>query len=138
MRRRDLASIVVGLMLLIPATLNAWQGEVIEVREGALVKVRGPGADREVRLYGTETPRHVLGVKHPAVGLMSNGEEDEKGLRVEGSFNMDVQKAVEIRSLVKQSRGRWHEDSALEVLKRRYAQGEISKEEYEGKRADLT
>ncbi len=30
------------------------------------------------------------------------GEEDEKGLRVEGSFNMDVQKAVEIRSLVKQ------------------------------------
>lgn len=30
------------------------------------------------------------------------GEEDEKGLRVEGNFNMDVQKAVEIRSLVKQ------------------------------------
>lgn len=30
------------------------------------------------------------------------GEEDEKGLLVEGSFNMDVQKAVEVRSLVKQ------------------------------------
>jgi endonuclease YncB( thermonuclease family) len=61
MRRRDLASIVVGLMLVIPATLSAWQGEVIEVREGALVKVRGQGGDREVRLYGTETPRQGQG-----------------------------------------------------------------------------
>lgn len=29
-------------------------------------------------------------------------------------------------------------DSALEVLKKRYAQGEINKEEYEGKKKDLT
>ena len=28
-------------------------------------------------------------------------------------------------------------DSALEVLKRRYARGEISREEYEGKKRDL-
>jgi putative membrane protein len=43
-----------------------------------------------------------------------------------------------IRFLVKQGQGRLHEDSALEFLKRRYAQGEINKEEYEEKRADLT
>ncbi len=41
-----------------------------------------------------------------------------------------------VRYLVRQGRGR--EDSALEVLKRRYAQGEISKEEYQEKRRDLT
>jgi putative membrane protein len=29
-------------------------------------------------------------------------------------------------------------DSALEVLKKRYARGEISKEEYEEKRKDIT
>jgi glycerol-3-phosphate acyltransferase PlsX len=28
---------------------------------------------------GSAFARHVLGVKHPKVGLMSNGEEDEKG-----------------------------------------------------------
>ncbi len=43
-----------------------------------------------------------------------------------------------IRFLVRQAQGRGHEDSALDILKRRYAQGEISKEEYEEKRGDLT
>jgi putative membrane protein len=43
-----------------------------------------------------------------------------------------------IRFLVRQGQGRGHEDSALDLLKRRYAQGEISKEEYEEKRGDLT
>ena len=42
------------------------------------------------------------------------------------------------RFFANQARGRWHAASALEVLKRRYAQGEISREEYEGKRRDLT
>jgi len=41
-----------------------------------------------------------------------------------------------IRFLVRQGRAR--ADSPLEILKRRYAQGEISKEEYEEKRRDLT
>lgn len=30
-------------------------------------------------VMGAAFARHVLGVKHPSVGLMSNGEEDEKG-----------------------------------------------------------
>ncbi len=33
--------------------------------------------------------------------------------------------------------GSSHPDSALEVLKKRYARGEIDKEEYEGKKKDL-
>jgi putative membrane protein len=43
-----------------------------------------------------------------------------------------------IRFLVRQGQERGHEGSALDFLKRRYAQGEISKEEYEEKRRDLT
>jgi len=35
------------------------------------------------------------------------------------------------------SRGRPAEDSALEILKKRYARGEISKEEFEDKKRDL-
>lgn len=42
-----------------------------------------------------------------------------------------------IRSLVRLGQGREREDSALEVLKRRYAPGEINKEEYEAHRQDL-
>ncbi len=42
-----------------------------------------------------------------------------------------------IRFLVRQGQGRGRDDSPLEILKRRYAQGEISKEEYEEKRRDL-
>lgn len=33
--------------------------------------------------------------------------------------------------------GTYHEDSALEILKRRYARGEIGKEEFEEKKRDL-
>jgi putative membrane protein len=43
-----------------------------------------------------------------------------------------------LRSLVRQGQRRSHEDSALEILKRRYARGEIGKQEYEEKRSDLT
>jgi putative membrane protein len=43
-----------------------------------------------------------------------------------------------VRYLVRQSRRAGSEDSALEILKRRYAKGEISKEEYAEKRRDLT
>ena len=35
------------------------------------------------------------------------------------------------------SRERW-EESALEILRRRYARGEISREEYEAMRRDIT
>jgi putative membrane protein len=43
-----------------------------------------------------------------------------------------------VRFLVRQGQGREREDSALEILKRRYAGGEITKEEYEAKRRDLS
>jgi putative membrane protein len=43
-----------------------------------------------------------------------------------------------VRFLARQGRTAGHEDSALEVLKRRYACGEIEKEEFEAKRKDLT
>ena len=42
-----------------------------------------------------------------------------------------------VRFLVRQGRERSQEDSALEILKRRYARGEIGKEEFEAKRKDL-
>ena len=42
-----------------------------------------------------------------------------------------------IRWLVVSSKPPRAEDSALEILKRRYAMGEISKEEYEEKKRDL-
>jgi putative membrane protein len=48
-----------------------------------------------------------------------------------------------VRFLVRQSRGgrglggQDQEDSALEILKKRYARGEIGKEEFEAKRKDL-
>ena len=42
-----------------------------------------------------------------------------------------------IRWLVISSKPSRAEDSALEILKRRYAMGEISKEEYEEKKRDL-
>ena len=43
-----------------------------------------------------------------------------------------------VRYLVRRGRTSGGEDSALEILRRRYANGEISKEEYEEKRRDLT
>lgn len=42
-----------------------------------------------------------------------------------------------VRFLVHQARGQSQGSSPLEVLKRRYAQGDISKEEFEEKRRDL-
>lgn len=33
--------------------------------------------------------------------------------------------------------GQWSEESALEILKKRYARGEIGKEEFEAKKRDL-
>ena len=41
-----------------------------------------------------------------------------------------------IRWLVSQGHGRAH-DSALEILRERYARGEINREEFEGRRRDL-
>ena len=43
-----------------------------------------------------------------------------------------------VRSLVRQGQRPREEDSSLEILKRRFARGEIGKEEYEEKRSDLT
>lgn len=42
-----------------------------------------------------------------------------------------------VRYLIRQGRSSEREDSALEILKRRYARGEIGKDEYESKRRDL-
>ena len=43
-----------------------------------------------------------------------------------------------VRYFVRQGRQSGKEDSALEILRQRYARGEVSKEEYEEKRRDLT
>jgi putative membrane protein len=43
-----------------------------------------------------------------------------------------------VRYLVRQGRAGDHQGSALEILKRRYARGEIEKDEFEAKRKDLT
>jgi putative membrane protein len=43
-----------------------------------------------------------------------------------------------VRYLARQGRAEGHEHSALEILKRRYARGEIEKDEFEAKRKDLT
>ena len=42
-----------------------------------------------------------------------------------------------VRYLVRQGRTLGHQESALEILKRRYARGEIEKDEFEAKRKDL-
>jgi putative membrane protein len=42
-----------------------------------------------------------------------------------------------VRYFVQQGRKSGREESSLEILKKRYAKGEISKEEYEEKRRDL-
>ncbi len=43
-----------------------------------------------------------------------------------------------VRFLIRRGSSHDREDSALEVLRRRYARGEISKEEYLEKRGELT
>jgi putative membrane protein len=45
-----------------------------------------------------------------------------------------------VRAMVRQGRGRQPngEESALEILKKRYARGEIDKEEFEQKKKDLS
>jgi putative membrane protein len=43
-----------------------------------------------------------------------------------------------VRFFVRHSRQSGSEESALEALRRRYAKGEIGKEEYEEKRKDLS
>jgi putative membrane protein len=43
-----------------------------------------------------------------------------------------------IRWLLGQSRRSNHSDSALEILRQRYARGEINKEEFESKKRDLS
>ena len=43
-----------------------------------------------------------------------------------------------VRYLARQSRAGGGQESALEILKRRYAGGEIGKEEFEAKRKDLS
>jgi putative membrane protein len=44
-----------------------------------------------------------------------------------------------IRFMVRAGRsGRWQENDVLEILKRRYARGEITKEEFEQKRKDMS
>ena len=55
--------------------------------EHGLCSILDAGANPEAKpehlvayaVMGTAFARHVLGVRHPKVGLMSNGEEDEKG-----------------------------------------------------------
>jgi glycerol-3-phosphate acyltransferase PlsX len=55
--------------------------------EYGLCSILDAGANPEAKpehlvayaVMGTAFARHVLGVRHPKVGLMSNGEEDEKG-----------------------------------------------------------
>ena len=42
-----------------------------------------------------------------------------------------------VRYLARQARTGGSQESALEILKRRYARGEIEKEEFEAKRKDL-
>ena len=45
--------------------------------------------------------------------------------------------ALLIKYLLEGSRGKRGEESALEILKKKYARGEISKEEFEEKKKDL-
>ena len=43
-----------------------------------------------------------------------------------------------VRYLVRQGRAGDRQESALEILKRRYAKGEIEKDEFEARRKDLS
>ena len=43
-----------------------------------------------------------------------------------------------VRYLVRQGRSGDRQESALEILKRRYAKGEIEKDEFEARRKDLS